>query len=92
MKLQECEKLCLQNCTCTAYANADATRGGHGCLLWFDDLIDISDYAEDGEDIYVKMPSSELGKSNFTINLCLHFLFNSLLYENTYSFFCFAIN
>ncbi|KAL8103361.1 hypothetical protein AgCh_027794 [Apium graveolens] len=63
MNLHECEKLCLKNCSCTAYANADARRGGHGCLLWFGDLIDISDYAEDGEDIYVKMPSSELVKS-----------------------------
>ncbi|XP_017221536.2 G-type lectin S-receptor-like serine/threonine-protein kinase At4g27290 [Daucus carota subsp. sativus] len=63
MSLQECEKLCLKNCSCTAYANADARRGGHGCLLWFGELIDISDYAEDGEDIYVRMPSSELVKS-----------------------------
>lgn len=32
---------CLLNCTCTAYAYMDVTEGGTGCLLWFDELIDI---------------------------------------------------
>ncbi|XP_074366224.1 G-type lectin S-receptor-like serine/threonine-protein kinase At4g27290 [Apium graveolens] len=63
INLQECRKLCLKNCTCKAYANADVRSGGHGCLLWFTDLIDIIDLAEDGQDIYIRMPSSELLKS-----------------------------
>nr|XP_017221013.1 PREDICTED: G-type lectin S-receptor-like serine/threonine-protein kinase At4g27290 [Daucus carota subsp. sativus]XP_017221014.1 PREDICTED: G-type lectin S-receptor-like serine/threonine-protein kinase At4g27290 [Daucus carota subsp. sativus] len=63
MNLQECEKLCLKNCSCTAFANADVRRGGHVCVLWFTELIDIRDYSEDGQDIYVRMPSSELVKS-----------------------------
>ncbi|KAL8145799.1 hypothetical protein AgCh_003811 [Apium graveolens] len=66
IKHHECEKLCLKNCSCTAYANVDVGRGRHGCLLWFTDLIDIRDYTEDGQDIYVRMPSSELGKSRVT--------------------------
>ncbi|KAK1396398.1 Receptor-like serine/threonine-protein kinase [Heracleum sosnowskyi] len=61
INLQECEKLCLKNCNCTAYANVRS--GGKGCLLWFSDLIDIRDLTEDGQDIYVRMPSSELVKS-----------------------------
>ncbi|KAL8121664.1 G-type lectin S-receptor-like serine/threonine-protein kinase At4g27290 [Apium graveolens] len=60
ISLQECAKLCLNNCSCTAYANADITSGGSGCILWFNDLIDIKGYTEDGQDIYVKMPASEL--------------------------------
>ncbi|KAK1355493.1 Receptor-like serine/threonine-protein kinase [Heracleum sosnowskyi] len=63
INLQECEKLCLENCSCTAYANADVRSGGHGCVFWFRDLIDIRDHIEDGQDIYVRMPSSELVKS-----------------------------
>ncbi|XP_074332601.1 G-type lectin S-receptor-like serine/threonine-protein kinase At4g27290 [Apium graveolens] len=63
INLQECKRLCIKNCSCTAYANADVIRGGHGCLLWFSDLTDIREYAEDGRDIYVRMPSSELVKS-----------------------------
>ncbi|XP_063939960.1 G-type lectin S-receptor-like serine/threonine-protein kinase At4g27290 isoform X2 [Daucus carota subsp. sativus] len=63
MNLQECEISCRKNCSCTAYAIADVRRGGHGCILWFSDLIDIRDYTVEGEDIYVRMPSSELVKS-----------------------------
>ncbi|WOH07333.1 hypothetical protein DCAR_0726763 [Daucus carota subsp. sativus] len=59
--LAECGRLCLKNCSCTAYANADIRKGGSGCILWFNDLIDIKGYSEDGQDIYVRMPASELG-------------------------------
>ena len=55
--LEECRRLCLKNCSCTAYANADIKSG---CILWFDDLIDVLGYAE-GQDLYVRMPKSELG-------------------------------
>ncbi|XP_059660867.1 G-type lectin S-receptor-like serine/threonine-protein kinase At4g27290 [Cornus florida] len=61
MTLKECEMICAKNCSCMAYANIDVTTGGSGCLLWFDDLIDIRDYlAEIGQDIYIRMASSEL--------------------------------
>ncbi|KAL1807406.1 G-type lectin S-receptor-like serine/threonine-protein kinase At4g27290 isoform X1 [Daucus carota subsp. sativus] len=56
ISLEECYRLCLKNCSCTAYANADIKRG---CILWFDDLIDVLGYAE-GQDLYVRMPKSEL--------------------------------
>ncbi|KAK1368560.1 hypothetical protein POM88_034659 [Heracleum sosnowskyi] len=58
INLHECRSLCIKNCSCTAYANAE-----DGCLLWFSDLTDIREYAEDGRDIYVRMASSELEKS-----------------------------
>ncbi|XP_059661592.1 G-type lectin S-receptor-like serine/threonine-protein kinase At4g27290 isoform X2 [Cornus florida] len=67
MNLKECETVCLKNCSCMAYANIDITAGGSGCLLWFDDLIDIRNVAEFGQDIYIRMASSELethGSSN----------------------------
>ncbi|KAF5781034.1 putative protein kinase RLK-Pelle-DLSV family [Helianthus annuus] len=41
MTLEECHTKCLQNYTCMAYANPDPSLGGRGCLLWFDDLLDI---------------------------------------------------
>ncbi|XP_059661601.1 G-type lectin S-receptor-like serine/threonine-protein kinase At4g27290 [Cornus florida] len=61
MNLKECETVCLKNCSCMAYANIDVTAGGSGCLLWFQDLIDIRDVTEFGQDIYIRMASSELG-------------------------------
>ncbi|PWA66196.1 S-locus glycoprotein domain-containing protein [Artemisia annua] len=62
MSLMECEKICQKNCTCMAYANTDIRGNGSGCLLWFNDLIDIRIYSErtGGQDFYVRMASSEL--------------------------------
>ncbi|KAB2095886.1 hypothetical protein ES319_A01G071000v1 [Gossypium barbadense] len=58
--LKECEKLCLKNCSCTAYANLDVRGGGHGCLLWFGDLIDIIEFSEGGQDLYIRLATSDL--------------------------------
>ncbi|KAK1369305.1 hypothetical protein POM88_035397 [Heracleum sosnowskyi] len=62
INLDECQRLCLKNCSCAAYANADERRGGRGCFLWFSPLNDITGYSNDGQDIYVRMPAPELGK------------------------------
>ncbi|KAF2314271.1 hypothetical protein GH714_024806 [Hevea brasiliensis] len=56
--LKECEELCLRNCSCMAYANSDIR--GSGCLLWFDDLIDLRKFTEGGQDLYIRMAASEL--------------------------------
>ncbi|KAL8032750.1 hypothetical protein ABFS82_13G117200 [Erythranthe guttata] len=58
--LDECEGACLRNCSCVAYAVTEAT----GCVLWFGDLVDIRVYAEGGQELFVRMPLSELGSSN----------------------------
>ncbi|KAK1440444.1 hypothetical protein QVD17_06271 [Tagetes erecta] len=63
MSLEECEVNCLNNCTCMAYANPDATL--QGCVLWFNELIDIRVYSasNEGQDMFVRMASSELDGS-----------------------------
>lgn len=61
MSLKECGEVCLRNCSCTAYTNLDIRDGGSGCLLWFSDLIDIREFNENGQEIYVRMAASELG-------------------------------
>ncbi|KAA8523792.1 hypothetical protein F0562_010215 [Nyssa sinensis] len=61
MNLRECEMVCLRNCSCMAYANLDVRGGGSGCLLWFGELIDIREFPGVGQDIYIRMASSELG-------------------------------
>lgn len=62
MSLEDCQKMCLGNCSCMAYANLDIREAGSGCLLWFGEMIDIKEFIEgDGQDIYVRMASSELG-------------------------------
>ncbi|GAB4837211.1 hypothetical protein Ancab_039559 [Ancistrocladus abbreviatus] len=62
MTLAECEKLCLHNCSCSAYSNIDVRAGGSGCLLWFGDLIDIRVFDSDWVDLYVRVAFSEIGK------------------------------
>ncbi|KAI3675486.1 hypothetical protein L1987_85076 [Smallanthus sonchifolius] len=60
MTLVECEKMCKSNCSCTAYTNSNISGTGSGCLLWFGDLIDIRTFAQNGETLYIRLPSSEL--------------------------------
>ncbi|KAI7981992.1 G-type lectin S-receptor-like serine/threonine-protein kinase [Camellia lanceoleosa] len=64
MTLEACGQRCLGNCSCMAYATLDIRGGGSGCLLWFNELIDIRDYSEGGQDVYVRMASSESVGSN----------------------------
>lgn len=61
MDLNECKRVCLKNCSCSAYSHFDVRDGGSGCILWFGDLIDIREYNENGQDLYVRLASSEIG-------------------------------
>ncbi|XP_073267892.1 G-type lectin S-receptor-like serine/threonine-protein kinase At4g27290 isoform X2 [Populus alba] len=60
MNLDECKNTCLKNCSCTAYANLDIRDGGSGCLLWFNDLIDMRTILQNEQDIFIRMAASEL--------------------------------
>ncbi|KAL8506090.1 hypothetical protein ACS0TY_017084 [Phlomoides rotata] len=59
MTLKECKVVCLNNCSCMAYASLDIRRGENGCLLWFGNLVDIREMAP-GHEIYIRMASCEL--------------------------------
>lgn len=63
MSLSECEKMCLKNCSCTAYSSMDITGGGSGCAIWVTDLLDMRQYAaaEGGQDLFIRMSASDLG-------------------------------
>ncbi|XVE80245.1 hypothetical protein DITRI_Ditri14bG0124200 [Diplodiscus trichospermus] len=69
MNLKECEMECLKNCSCSAYASTKLNEQEKGCLMWYGDLIDMRDLYGylTGHDIYVRVPSSELG-SAYTLN------------------------
>ncbi|XP_022877625.1 G-type lectin S-receptor-like serine/threonine-protein kinase At4g27290 isoform X2 [Olea europaea var. sylvestris] len=74
MTLDECKVVCLKNCSCMAYSQLDISKGGSGCLLWFKDLIDIRQLSEAGQDIYIRMASSELelkGRNKKVLELSL---------------------
>uniref|UniRef100_A0A2N9FSD1 non-specific serine/threonine protein kinase n=1 Tax=Fagus sylvatica TaxID=28930 RepID=A0A2N9FSD1_FAGSY len=60
MNLKECREKCLSNCSCTAYTNSDI-KEGIGCAIWFGDLLDIKQFPDGGQDLYIRMHPSELG-------------------------------
>ncbi|KAF6151378.1 hypothetical protein GIB67_012238 [Kingdonia uniflora] len=62
MNHKECRTECLKNCSCVAYANLDIREGGSGCVMWFSDLLDIKKFPVNGQDLYLRMAASELGK------------------------------
>ncbi|KAK9940152.1 hypothetical protein M0R45_016826 [Rubus argutus] len=62
LHIEECEAECLRTCSCMAYANSNITNGSRGCLMWFGKLIDMREIdEEDSDQIYIRMPASELG-------------------------------
>ncbi|KAL5580195.1 hypothetical protein UlMin_012637 [Ulmus minor] len=62
MNLNECRAKCLRNCSCMAYANMDIRGQGSGCAIWFGDLKDIRQFPSEGQDVFIRMPASELEK------------------------------
>ncbi|CAK8564592.1 unnamed protein product [Lathyrus sativus] len=60
LSLEECKTMCLKNCSCTAYANLDIRNGGSGCLHWFDNIVDMRKHPDQGQDIFMRLASSEL--------------------------------
>jgi hypothetical protein len=74
MNLVECQQTCMKNCSCTAYAYLDIRNGGSGCLLWFGDLVDMRVFSQWGQDLFIRVPSSELG-TNFIYQSNFSFLY-----------------
>ncbi|PON82238.1 S-locus receptor kinase [Trema orientale] len=71
MNLKECRAKCLSSCSCMAYTNSDIRGEGSGCAIWFGDLIDIRQFASGGQEIYIRMPHSELAKADRKVRAIL---------------------
>ncbi|XP_047339283.1 G-type lectin S-receptor-like serine/threonine-protein kinase B120 isoform X2 [Impatiens glandulifera] len=69
MNINECRTRCSNNCSCHAYA----FDSGINCLFWGgDDLFDIQQFEDGGNDLYVRLAISELGKkTRFSIYLII---------------------
>ncbi|PKA47933.1 Receptor-like serine/threonine-protein kinase SD1-8 [Apostasia shenzhenica] len=59
--MEECREWCLKNCSCRAYARANISEGGRGCIVWAGDLEDLRIYGDAGQDLYVKVAAADLG-------------------------------
>ncbi|RDX93746.1 G-type lectin S-receptor-like serine/threonine-protein kinase, partial [Mucuna pruriens] len=67
--IEECETLCLRNCSCSAYANLDVRDAGSGCLLWFHNIVDLRNHTDQGQEIYIRLSLSELDQRRNKKNL-----------------------
>ncbi|XP_018847028.2 G-type lectin S-receptor-like serine/threonine-protein kinase At1g11410 [Juglans regia] len=61
LSMEACKQLCLQNCSCTAYASVDAREESGGCMNWNGELIDTRVYVDGGQNLYVRVDAVELG-------------------------------
>ncbi|XP_057537115.1 receptor-like serine/threonine-protein kinase SD1-8 [Amaranthus tricolor] len=65
LDLDQCRDLCKKNCSCTAFANLEVVQGvGNGCVIWADNLNDMRDYVQGGQDLYLRLAESDLGVSS----------------------------
>lgn len=62
LSMNECKDLCVKNCSCTAYGPVYLeTIAPRGCIMWYGDLIDTVLYnSGDGEQLYLRLPNSEI--------------------------------
>ncbi|XP_065877239.1 G-type lectin S-receptor-like serine/threonine-protein kinase RKS1 isoform X2 [Euphorbia lathyris] len=67
----ECERECLRNCSCTAYASVYNDQSGNGCLTWYGVLMDTTDQVQDGIDLYVRVDAIELAENTIESNAFL---------------------
>ncbi|XP_042396995.1 G-type lectin S-receptor-like serine/threonine-protein kinase At4g27290 [Zingiber officinale] len=74
----ECMSWCLSNCSCTAYALIRDTE----CIVWSGDLLDVRDFADGGDEVYIRLAASELGNVFFLIRIQL--LFKNLNPTNSF--------
>ncbi|KAK9936209.1 hypothetical protein M0R45_013061 [Rubus argutus] len=52
-----CEQSCLNNCSCTAYADVS----GLGCMIWTSELVDVQQFSKGGNALHIRLAHSDLG-------------------------------
>nr|POF23841.1 g-type lectin s-receptor-like serine/threonine-protein kinase rks1 [Quercus suber] len=62
LSMKECEQKCLRNCSCMAYASANESEGGIGCLTWQGDLVDTRTFPDGGQDLYIRVDAVVLAQ------------------------------
>ncbi|XP_009607303.1 G-type lectin S-receptor-like serine/threonine-protein kinase B120 [Nicotiana tomentosiformis] len=63
--IDECKSKCLENCSSTAYAFVT----GIYCMIWSGDLVDLQQFKEGGNTLYVRLAHSEFCKKSRTIKI-----------------------
>ncbi|KAK9084975.1 hypothetical protein Sjap_025386 [Stephania japonica] len=59
--IKDCEIKCRNSCSCSGYSSAYVD--GSGCIAWFGELIDIREFTEGGQDLFVRVDAIEFENS-----------------------------
>lgn len=60
LSLEECETECTRNCSCTAYTRLHFYGNAWRCVMWYEDLVDMRNFPNGGEELYIRMSQQEL--------------------------------
>ncbi|XP_039140726.1 receptor-like serine/threonine-protein kinase SD1-8 [Dioscorea cayenensis subsp. rotundata] len=60
ISLNECRARCLKICPCTAYAAANISGVGIGCIIWVTELIDMRLSSHAAQDVFVRLAAADL--------------------------------
>ncbi|XP_074589901.1 G-type lectin S-receptor-like serine/threonine-protein kinase At4g27290 isoform X1 [Curcuma longa] len=60
ISLDACKKLCLEDCSCVAYA---VINGPYGCITWRGELVDLRSFPDGGDDLYIRLAESSTTKN-----------------------------
>ncbi|CAF2051056.1 BnaA09g46530D [Brassica napus] len=71
---KDCPKVCLENCSCIAYAY----DRGIGCMLWSGSLVDMQSLLGSGIDLYIRVSHSEFSDL-ICFLLLLHLILRTVL-------------
>ncbi|CAN8324408.1 unnamed protein product [Cochlearia groenlandica] len=58
--VEDCHRSCFNNCSCLAFAYVR----GIGCLIWSQQLMDVTRFSTGGELLFVRLARSELSGNN----------------------------
>ncbi|KAI6697444.1 hypothetical protein NL676_017563 [Syzygium grande] len=72
---EQCKQKCLGDCKCQAYSFKEDQRRGiesgtTTCYTWSDELDNMQEFAEDGHDLYVRVPLSDIESTNRSCGCC----------------------
>ncbi|KAH7660808.1 S-receptor-like serine/threonine-protein kinase protein [Dioscorea alata] len=60
ISMNECSAKCLKNCSCTAYATANISGAGLGCVVWVTELIDLRLPSHATQDVFLRLAAADL--------------------------------
>ncbi|CAN6323462.1 unnamed protein product [Urochloa humidicola] len=67
MGLEECRRACLEDCACRAYASANvSSAGAAGCFMWTGELLDMRQFGNGGQDLFVRVAAADLPLSTYS--------------------------